>query len=519
MESARPLNVLAARIATRAETSEPQTLVRTFVNVQPVADALCNPDNQILYGRRGTGKTHTLHHLAAQVLAAGGLPIYLDLRQIGSNTGLYSDDSEPLSLRGTTLLVDILEGIHNELLSRAIVDDRFEGILHVLDDFVVASTQVKVKGPVTESEETEHGDTKESGSRAHITVSPKGLDAGIEASAKSAASQASKKSRQISGTETPKVVFGQLRLAAEKIAEQMQPHRIWVLLDEWTSVPIALQPILADMLRRAIFPLRGWVVKIGAIERRSLFYQPAPQGTDYVGLEPSADTGASLNLDEHLQEGEAGPEARSFFAELIFRHLEVLLEEHNKGTPYPDRNALVRDLCDVGAFEELVRAAEGVPRDAIQLLGKAARCAGKNKIQRAHVRKSAMKHFTTDKEVIVTQNQSAWSLWKRIQKTVVLDGRSRIFLVKKRSDTPASLLDLHDARLIHLIRPSLTVRGKEDVYDGYCVDYGSYVNLLEEAEIDAAWDVRNSPWLFSDQDFYLSDNFDKSKVIRVHKSN
>ncbi|MFI1503848.1 hypothetical protein [Streptomyces sp. NPDC020597] len=458
--------------------------------------------------------------MASDVLASGDLPIYLDLRQVGSNTGLYSDDSESISLRGTTLLVDILEGIHGELLSKAIEDERFEGILHVLDDFVDASTQVKVKGPVTETEENEKGNSQESGHGAHLKVSQKGFDAGIEASAKTSTNRANKRSRQVSGIETPRVVFGQLRSAAEKITDQLHPRRIWVLLDEWTSIPISLQPILADMLRRTIFPLRGWVVKVGAIERRSMFYQPMAHGTDYLGLEPSADTGASLNLDEHLQEGEAGPEARAFFAELIYRHLEVLLEEHNKGTPYGDHNALIRDLCAPGAFEELVRAAEGVPRDAIQLLGKAARCAGRNRIQRAHVRKAAMKHFTTDKEVTVTQNQSAWTLWRRIQKSVVLDGRSRLFLVKRRNDTPASLLDLHDARLIHLIRPALTVRGRSgDLYDGYCVDYGSYVNLLEEAEIDAAWDVRNSPWRYSDQEFFLSENFDTSAVIRVHKSN
>ncbi|WP_149180942.1 hypothetical protein [Streptomyces sp. TRM49041] len=518
MDRSEALNSLIARMSSRAENLDPRGLEKAFVEVEQITDALRCRDNQILYGRRGTGKTHTFYHLANQLDADDELIVNLDLRRLGSNGGLYSDDSETISLRGTQLLIDILESIHDELYMRAVSDGRFDGLLNVVDSFLDASTRVEVKGEVSESEESARDTTSESGGRASLQMGTKsGLQAAFEASDKSASKEAVKKSRQRTGIELPRVLFGPLGRAAEDICEAIKPHRVWLLLDEWNAIPIALQPVVADMLRRTFFPSRGWVVKIGAIERRSSFYLQRPGSTDYIGLEPSSDTGASLILDEHLQAA-AGDAARLFFAELIFRHMKVVLAELGKGMPYASADALISDLCQPGAFGELVRAAEGIPRDAIQLIGMAARFAGRSKVQRGHVREAAQKHFMTDKEIKISQNKSALSLWRRIQGEVVAERRSRTFLVKRtREKTPTSLQDLHDARLIHLIQPGLPVKGSRGVtYDGYAVDYGSYVKVLEEEEIDAAWDARNYPWMFDSGGFTLSASFDETKVLRVH---
>lgn len=519
MDRSEALNSLIARMSSRAENLDPQGLKKAFVEVEQITDALMCRDNQILYGRRGTGKTHTFYHLAAQLDDDDELAVNLDLRQIGSNGGLYADDSETISLRGTQLLIDILESIHDQLYMRAVNDGRFDGLLNVVDNFLDASTRVEVKGEVSESEESERDTTSESGARASLQMDAKsGLQAALEASGKSGSREAVKKSRQRTGVELPRVLFGPLGRAAEEVYEAIKPHRVWLLLDEWNAIPIALQPVVADMLRRTFFPNGGWVVKIGAIERRSSFYLQRPGSTDYIGLEPSSDTGASLILDEHLQEAAAGDTARLFFAELIFRHMKVVLSELGKGMPYASADALISDLCDPGSFSELVRAAEGIPRDAIQLIGMAARLASRGRVQKRHVREAAQKHFMTDKEIKISQNKSALSLWRRIQGEVVTERRSRTFLVKRtREKTPTSLQDLHDARLIHLVQPGLPVKGSPGVtYDGYAVDYGSYVKVLEDEEIDAAWDARNCPWMFDSGGFTLSDSFDETKVLRVH---
>jgi hypothetical protein len=55
-------------------------------------------------------------------------------------------------------------------------------------------------------------------------------------------------------------------------------------------------------------------VKVAAVERRSLFSQRINH-SDYVGIEPGADTAAAIDLDEHLVDEAEGME---FFMELLY---------------------------------------------------------------------------------------------------------------------------------------------------------------------------------------------------------
>jgi Cdc6-like AAA superfamily ATPase len=75
----------------RAEKYSDEMLVDTFVDSAPLLDLLSNANGQVVYGRRGTGKTHALKYLAEVVRNRGEVPIYLDLRSVGSNTSIYND--------------------------------------------------------------------------------------------------------------------------------------------------------------------------------------------------------------------------------------------------------------------------------------------------------------------------------------------------------------------------------------------------------------------------------------------
>lgn len=44
-----------------------------------------------LSGRRGTGKTHALSYLEAQIRERGDVAVYVDMRTIGSTGGIYGD--------------------------------------------------------------------------------------------------------------------------------------------------------------------------------------------------------------------------------------------------------------------------------------------------------------------------------------------------------------------------------------------------------------------------------------------
>ncbi len=74
-------------------------------------------NSQIIYGRRGTGKTHVLRVLESELRARPRIAVILiDARTLGS-TSQFSDTSIPLTNRCTALFRDILGEVYNGLLS------------------------------------------------------------------------------------------------------------------------------------------------------------------------------------------------------------------------------------------------------------------------------------------------------------------------------------------------------------------------------------------------------------------
>ncbi len=511
---------MVQRIAVRAEMSPREVLGRTFVEVEQISQGLQRIDHQVVYGRRGTGKTHAFTHLALQMDGEGDLPLYIDLRTIGSSGGLYSDSATDLHERGTRLLIDVLEALHGSLLEQAISDDRFDAILPHLDALVEAATEVRVKGPVQETFglETQDGDQRDS--ETSVELSAQSLRAKLSRKAGDSKKTTSSRTFQRSGEEVPHLLFGRLREALRDVTSAISPRRVWLLLDEWSSLPLDLQPILADLIRRVFLPCPGITVKIGAIERRSRFIKRADAST-YCGIELGADTTAALNLDEHLLATEAGGAARDFFSELLHRHLVSLLESRDKVPSWSSGRDLVTIMFKSStAFEEFVRAAEGVPRDALNIAGLAAAAAGESAIGVSEIQSAARKYYLQDKETGIAGNRAAEDVWARLQREVVAGRKSRTFLLRRnREHINQGVLDLYDARLIHLLRAGLATPGRPGVaYDGYCVDYGSYVSYMHEEDLVNVWDSAGRPWSYQSGSAFLPDRFDESAIFTPSKA-
>jgi hypothetical protein len=280
-----PINTTFLKLSKRAETSARETLIHTFVDVGPLFTILSSRDHQILFGRRGTGKTHALNYLANDREKDGDAVAMVDLRNIGSNGGLYADASRPLQERATGLLVDVLGEIHDSLyqffVNRA-EELNFAEAGPAFDSLAEAITQVQVVGEVQQEVKADQA-TKVSDEES---VSAKMDVEGVHVSLSSAAERVESSGRSLSerrtGTEHLHVNFGSTGAALRRLADLLKPHRLWLLLDEWSSIPTALQPYLADLLRRSAFPISGITVKIAAIEHRSEFRLPSKEG-GYIG--------------------------------------------------------------------------------------------------------------------------------------------------------------------------------------------------------------------------------------------
>jgi hypothetical protein len=466
------LNQALMRIPRRAESADRSTLAATYVAAGSFSAMINSADHQILFGRRGTGKTHGLLHLHDLVEQTGDVAVYLDLRTIGSTGGLYANEALTPAQRGTQLLVDTLEAVHDQLLALAVdgqVPDQ-DGFLRGLDALVAAATEVEVVGE-TEQEQT-LGDAVERQSGLEASLGPK---SGAKAYTRHKASKSASSRQKRTGVEQHRVMFGPLSRAIQAVADGIRPARLWLLLDEWSSVPLDLQPFLADLLRRSVLPIRGITVKIAAIEHRARFFVPLHD--DYLGIEVGSDAASTVSLDDALVFDQSRERAEAFFQQLFYNHVRPVLASMLR-TAAPSIGEFTFGTFQEGAFPELVRAAEGVPRDAINIAALAAQHAHTAKIDLPHVRRAARDWYLRDKKLAISRYEDADRILSLLVDEVVGRRKSRTFLLSVQ-DRPTAIDALCDARLLHVLRRGIVdPRHPGQLYDGFAIDYRCYVALL-----------------------------------------
>lgn len=315
----------------RAESVERAKLVESFVDIGPLFSLLSSADHQIIYGRRGTGKTHALLYLSETRLRQNDIPIYIDMRTIGSTNGIYADESIPFSERGTRLLLDTMTAVHDGILDHVTSheDDAYHiGKLHIFTDgFATSLSEVTVSGLVQVEETTATTSTAQQEEIAALVAKARELGLELRSSNSSTTQIAETVSARHFGHMRHRVHFGRVGSALQRLVDQLGGRRVWLLLDEWSVIPLPLQPILADLIRRCVFPIRGVTVKIAAIEQRTRFREI--HGEEDIGLEIGADAFADLNLDDFMvfdnDAEKATASLRTFYSDMSRRHRTTLM--------------------------------------------------------------------------------------------------------------------------------------------------------------------------------------------------
>lgn len=467
-------NLALLKIAKRAESNSREHLLQSFVDLGPLFTLLASPDHQVMFGRRGTGKTHVLSYLASQLAAKGFCTIEIDMRSLGSTGGIYSDPEIPETERATRLLVDVLLAIYERAYAWVVnkTDADLQVIGPLLDKLLESSNSVVVKGTLAVEGTVSSAKTLTSSASVKLSAQPS-----VEAGKTTSGADSSQLKTVRTGTERLRVHFGSVHRDLEALISALPNGQLWLLLDEWSEVPMALQPILADLLRRAVFPVKQARVKIAAIEQRSRFRIPDEDG-GHIGIEIGADAAASLNLDEFLVFENDPEQAVRFFKELFYRHVNALEAEDRPSNTGTSERFVSETFTQANALEELVRACEGVPRDAINIAGQAAQKTGDFKISVPSIREAAYRWYQRVKQKDVESRPEAMRLLTWIIDEVIKNRRARAFLVP--AETRDSLIDyLFDQRVLHLIRQGISAQdlpGRR--FNVYSLDYGCYVDLM-----------------------------------------
>jgi hypothetical protein len=156
----------------RADQRQADELRDTFVD-SGISVALEGVDHQVLYGRKGTGKTHALRFLETEIRARGDIVFYADLRTIGSPEGLFAEEVVPSTERAARLLVDLLTQLHDALTEAAVEDEELimdGSFLDRLDALAEAIGTIRVVGEVQVEQEDERTQAEEQHTGASLTA-------------------------------------------------------------------------------------------------------------------------------------------------------------------------------------------------------------------------------------------------------------------------------------------------------------------------------------------------------------
>ena len=499
------VNDLLQKLTKRAERMDPTQQAETFVALGGMEHSLLNAENRVVFGRRGTGKTHILSFVADAAKKRRDIAIQIDLRAVGSNSYIYADETISVAERATRLLKDLVAAIHERLLEE-ITAPGFQFNTHRLsgpvDRIGAAVKEILVRESV-EIKRSQDGSIEaelEAAAKARLTA----ISPSMGVSGKRSLKGSSGSSKETRETSHPRlsVNIGQVSRSLAELASAFE-NRLWILLDEWSSLPEALQPYLADFVRRCLFPLSGYTVHIAAIERRSIFR--IGEGSNSIGIELGSDAAADINLDDYLVFENNPSRSIGFFQEMLFRHLLAVAEDQR--LPFQTSDQFVASVfTQTPTFRELVRACEGVPRDAINILQLAATYAQEEKISIPHIRLAAKDWYDRDKAAYLQSDMNADSMLQWIVNIVVGTRKVKAFLVDANARSQY-LERLFDERILHIAKRSYSAKHDPTKrYRIWKIDYGCYVDRINTSQapegfLFPAQDIQDENFVVPEDDF------------------
>lgn len=475
-------------LSKRADREDDQALQASFVELADLHGQLANRENQILFGRRGTGKTHALANLRDQLTESGEECVPMDLRTIGSAGGYYLSSEGGRRLAALRVLVDLLSELHGQLykISMNLLNDGhpFEPLVLAMDRLADATAEISIEGVVEVSRSRLESNQMDRKGSINISTQP-GVSFGEDVSEVEEYSASHKRT----GTVRPAMNIGLLHGAMRDVVAALPRQRLWVLIDEWSALPLDIQPFIADFLRRVILPCRGLILKVAAVERRSKFWHQTAEG--YVGFELGSDIFTGLDIDAYITEMLIPRHAQmDFYRTLLTKHAQEIAREYHLYSDFEGFLGVLAIPEYLPAFRDAVYFAGGNPRDLLTIVSLAANdSSGLSQIDFDGIARAARKFYIQAKESQARLLPSTRKLSAALHDFAAARGRR--FLVKHHYANDA-IYDLLDQRIVHLLDRSVGPGGDYDIYAidlGTCADVLADDGLLRESETPwSNWD-------------------------------
>lgn len=415
----------ARNIQRRAERQEyDEKLTKCFVPNR-VLEELDTDQNQLVFGRRGVGKTHTLKVFLSKKVNEGTLCHYVDCTTFGSAIGQNGATSN-IAIRFFSKFICELS---NLLLDDASLSETPTS--RVQDDLQTLVEQLWEKSnPDSDSQ----------------TFDYQGIN---------------------------RILDSFLRI--------YQAKRLFVLLDEWAQIPVSAQPFFAEFLKRSFFANPSVSMKIAVVDY--CYKMNERRGENTIGLEKSADIFSDIHMDKFFLWDEDNTFVERFFAELLYNHLALESNADLDISPEKKLRIVLDDLfTQRKVFAELCRASEGNARDFLVLFGRAhsefRKQPTRQKIGIDEIHTASVSWYRSDKYSNIVTERYLEDFLDYLVTKVIRGRKSKTFMVHYRDTTHPLLERLFSSRILH---PLNTEWSHPDTpgerYNLITMDYGTYASF------------------------------------------
>jgi hypothetical protein len=203
-------------------------------------------ESQIIYGRRGVGKTHLLHFYRDYLLASSEKPLVFqihDCQRLGSAMSLASQEPARVA---QFMFRELLNDVATQAFDTLEQIEADGGTVNAAGEAILAFQEVATQ----------------------------------------------------SGQDSMSFSFRNLADTLNRFRIAWHAERFILALDEWVAVPPQVQPFLAELVKRVFFTSPGFVVKIAAVTYQSKM--STEHNGRIIGLETGADAFADITLDTYF---------------------------------------------------------------------------------------------------------------------------------------------------------------------------------------------------------------------------
>ncbi|MEA2879475.1 MAG: hypothetical protein QOF14_4671 [Hyphomicrobiales bacterium] len=493
-----------SQLTVRQETEQSVDVAELFTDNKQLP-VLLSPDWQIVYGRRGTGKTTLLSFLSKDLDDADHrASLMISMAQCVVDLPKGTSDEvqglvffEKFIIEIGHLLFRIYKNqraeknknrkitrLLNQFLDRQrLVEDRILEIAtfaHRGESYGSLETK---KSTVKDSLKDKGGISGDVGFKLPTSLTWPSIEAKIEARY----ARLRELNRNRTYVEEKFIDFQELRRLFTDLMEALEITQLVIVIDEWSELDRSartwIQPFFAKYLRRAFFGDARFCIKISAIEDESIFGRMNDAG-QYVGLQVGDDIFDTVNLDSIYANRMINLE--EFYTVLLFRRLlycDPRLEIFSRGAEHrrdPADGFLGFLFEDERILPELVVASSGIPRQFILLFETIA--------SHLDYKTGTNWKFSTVRERIIYNSiahvQKALDrgsieerLLGRIKETSDRTG-SRIILLSRDCDgrVASAIRYLYGRRLLHEINPTDVSFDVREKFYVFIVDHGCFLD-------------------------------------------